>query len=220
MSGGAAGNIHRPEDRQNFTKLLGSCGPAGPAGPPGRKGLLPHHCRCGRQLVSGSDRGGEGGGHRGPHLPDGLRLPRPLGAVCGLQRAPVRPLRRISPGKDRCRRLFGGVSEKGRPAEKIVLGMPLYGYAYQGVSSKSNGLYSTYASVRSVSYRTLKRSYLSNAAYRQLRHGEAPGAVPLREPDFISYDDETSLAAKAVLPESWAWGGSGSGRSPRTTAER
>ena len=115
-----SGGKHPPAGGQTeFHKAPpGAAGPAGPAGPPGREGLLPHHCRRRRQLVSGSDRGGEGGGHRGPHLPDGLRLPRPLGAVCGLQRAPVRPLRRISPGKDRCRRLFGGVSEKGRPGGK------------------------------------------------------------------------------------------------------
>ena len=93
--------------------------------------------------------------------------------------------------------------------------MPLYGYAYQGVSSKSNGLYSTYTSVRSVSYRTLKRSYLSNAAYRQLRHGEAQVPYLYGERTFISYDDETSLAAKAGLARELGLGGSGSGRSPQ-----
>ena len=50
----------------------GAADPAGPPGPPGREGLFPHHRRRRRQLVSEPDRGREGGGHRGPHLPDGL----------------------------------------------------------------------------------------------------------------------------------------------------
>ena len=99
--------------------------------------------------------------------------------------------------------------KKGIPAEKIVLGMPLYGYAYQGVKAQNNGLYSTYTSAKSVSYKTLKKSYLDNTAYRQLRHEEAQVPWLYGNRTFVSYDDAASLTAKAQLARSLGLGGVG-----------
>ena len=99
--------------------------------------------------------------------------------------------------------------KKGIPAEKIVLGMPLYGYAYQGVKAQNNGLYSTYTSAKSVSYKMLKKSYLDNTDYRQFRHEEAQVPWLYGNRTFVSYDDAVSLAAKAQLARSLGLGGVG-----------
>ena len=99
--------------------------------------------------------------------------------------------------------------ERGVPAEKIVLGTPLYGYLYQGVSSRNNGLYSTYTSGKSISYQTLKKTYLASSAYRQFRHEEGQGPYLYGNGTFLSYDDAASIAAKASLARSLGLGGVG-----------
>ena len=87
--------------------------------------------------------------------------------------------------------------------------MPLYGYAYQGVKAQNNGLYSTYTSAKSVSYKMLKKSYLDNTDYRQFRHEEAQVPWLYGNRTFVSYDDAVSLAAKAQLARSLGLGGVG-----------
>ena len=210
VSGGAAGNIHRPEDRQNFTKLL--------------RELRARLDRQGRR--DGKDYSLTIAGAAGSWYLDQIEAAKVADIVDHIFlmgydfhgpweryadfNAPLYAPSGASPqGRTGVAASLEAYLKKGVPAEKIVLGMPLYGYAYQGVSSKSNGLYSTYTSVRSVSYRTLKRSYLSNAAYRQLRHGEAQVPYLYGERTFISYDDETSLAAKAGLARELGLGGIG-----------
>ena len=89
--------------------------------------------------------------------------------------------------------------EKGVPADKLVLGMPLYGYRYDGVSSNGNGLYSTFTTARSIPYDTLVTTYLSDPSYRQLRHGEAQVPYLSGKGSFLTYDDPQSIAAKAQL---------------------
>ena len=89
--------------------------------------------------------------------------------------------------------------EKGVPAEKLVLGMPLYGYRYDGVSGNGDGLYSTFTSARSIPYDTLAATYLSDPSYRQLRHNEAQVPYLYGKGSFLSYDDPQSIAEKAAL---------------------
>lgn len=89
--------------------------------------------------------------------------------------------------------------EKGVPADKLVLGMPLYSYRYDGVSGNQNGLYSTFTTARSIPYDTLVTTYLSDPAYRQLWHTEAKVPYLYGNGSFLSYDDPESIAEKAAL---------------------
>ncbi len=98
---------------------------------------------------------------------------------------------------------------RGVAAEKLVLGMPLYGYIYQGVSSAGSGLDSAFTSARSVTYDTLKDTYLNNGAYRQLRHDTAQVPWLYGQRSFLSYDDPASVAAKARLARAYGLGGIG-----------
>lgn len=89
--------------------------------------------------------------------------------------------------------------ESGVPADKLVLGMPLYGYRYDGVNGSQNGLYSTFTTARSIPYDTLVATYLSDPSYRQLRHSEARVPYLYGKGSFLSYDDPQSMAEKAAL---------------------
>lgn len=95
---------------------------------------------------------------------------------------------------------------QGVPAGKLVLGMPFYGYRYNGVSG--NGLYSPYSSAASISYDALHAGYLNNNAYTVVRH--ASGVPYLHGKGlFISYDDPTSIAAKVRFAKSKSLAGAG-----------
>ena len=98
---------------------------------------------------------------------------------------------------------------RGVPAEKLVLGMPLYGYIYQGVSSRNSGLYQSFESAKSVSWDKVKSEYLNRSAYRQLRHEEAEVPYLYGNRTFLSYDDPASIAAKAELARRRGLGGVG-----------
>ncbi len=210
VSGGEAGTIHRPADKQNFTLLL--------------QVLRERLDRQGRR--DGKDYSLTIAGAAGSWYLDQIEAVKVAGIVDhiflmgydlhGLWdryadfNAPLYAPSGSSPQSkssiDGCVRAY---LKKGIPAEKIVLGMPLYGYAYQGVKSQGNGLHSTYTSAKSVSYKTLKKSYLNDAAYRQYRHGEAQVPYLYGERTFVSYDDAVSLAAKARLAQSLGLGGIG-----------
>ena len=210
VSGGAAGTVHRPADKQNFTLLLREL----------RQQLDRQGRRDGKDY-SLTIAGAAGSWYlnqieavKAADLVDhiflmGYDLHGPWDAYADFNAPLYAPSGTSPQGRSSIADSVQAYLDKGVPAEKIVLGMPLYGYAYQGVSSRNNGLHSAYTSARSVSYRTLKKSYLSNAAYRQLRHEEAQVPYLSGSRTFVSYDDAVSLAAKASLARSLGLGGIG-----------
>ena len=210
VSGGAPGTIHRPADKQNFTKLLQEL-----------RTRLDRQGRRDGKDYSLTIAGAAGSWYlnqieavKVADLVDhiflmGYDLHGPWDTSADFNAPLYTPSGASPQGKSSIADSVQAYLDKGIPAEKLVLGMPLYGYAYQGVSSQNNGLYSTYTSAKSVSYRTLKKNYLSNDAYRRLRHGEAQVPYLYGSRTFISYDDAESLAAKAALARSRDLGGIG-----------
>ena len=129
VSGGVSGVIHRPQDKQNFTLLTeGYPAEAGPAGAEGRPGLPAYHCRRRRsgylnciepQAVA--------------QVVDHIFLMTydfygPWSSRSGFN-APL-----YAPSSAQSGSVDNAVTtwlSRGVAAEKLVLGMPLYGYIYQ-----------------------------------------------------------------------------------------
>ena len=210
VSGGAPGVVHRPQDRENFTLLLKAV----------RAALDAQGRRDGKAYVL-SIAGAADGGYLNHIEPRAVAevvdhiflmaydLHGPWDPYADFN-APLYP---VSGGPSRYRAsVDGGISAwlgRGVPAEKLVLGMPLYGYIYQGVPRGSSGLYSSFLSAGSVAWNTVKRDYLANSAYRRFRHEEAEVPWLYGGGVFLSYDDPVSIAAKAGLARQRGLGGVG-----------
>lgn len=210
VSGGAPGVIHRPRDKQNFTLLLREL----------RAALDRQGRREGKRYVL-TVAGAANGGYLNNIEPQAVAetvdhiflmaydLHGPWDAYADFNA----PLYAPSDGPPRYRAsVDDGVSAwlaQGVPAEKLVLGMPLYGYIYQGTASRNGGLYQSFESARSVSWDTVKSEYLNRSAYRQFRHEEAEVPYLYGNRFFLSYDDPDSIAAKAELARRRGLGGVG-----------
>lgn len=210
VSGGAPGTVHRPQDKENFTLLLREL----------RRALDQQGRRDGKRYVL-TIAGAVNGGYLSSIEPQAAAeivdhiflmaydLHGPWDASTGFNA----PLYTPSDGPLRSRAsVDGGISAwlgRGVPAEKLVLGMPLYGYIFQGVSSRGNGLYQSFDSAKSVSWDKVKEAYLNRSAYRQFRHEEAEAPYLYGNRAFLSYDDPDSIAAKAAMARRRGLGGVG-----------
>lgn len=94
----------------------------------------------------------------------------------------------------------------GVPPEKLVLGMPLYGYRYQLAPGES-GPDSRFTAARSASYDQIAAQDLPRLSRRFHPDAQAPYLVG--DGWFISYDDPSSIAAKAGFARDAGLGGIG-----------
>jgi chitinase len=105
--------------------------------------------------------------------------------------------------------LAGGV-----PGAKLVLGMPLYGYGWTGVTASNDGLLQR-ASAAATSawepgkfdYREIAAKYLPTMTRRWSDAAKSPWLYDPARSLMISYDDAQSLAAKTQLLRSKGLGG-------------
>ena len=207
VSGGTAGVIHRPQDKQNFTLLLKAI----------RQKLDQQERKNGRDYRL-TIAGAAGSGYLNCIEPQAVAqvvdhiflmtydFYGPWSSRSGFN-APL-----YAPSTAQSGSVDSAVAtwlSRGVAAEKLVLGMPLYGYIYQGVSSTNKGLNSSFTSARSVTYNALKETYLTDSGYRQLRHATAQVPYLYGRSSLISYDDPLSVAAKAELARDYNLGGIG-----------
>lgn len=95
----------------------------------------------------------------------------------------------------------------GFPADKMIMGIPFYGYMYKAVTNANNGLYQTYSGCSSISYVNIAGNYLNDPSY--VRHYQSESMVPwlFNGTNFITYEDEQSVTLKAGYIKSNGLGG-------------
>lgn len=195
VSGGREGTPHRDEDRENFTLLLQTAREEldRKGVEMGRRYLLSVAVSPGRELLNHV---------QSAAIADvvdylflmGYDLHGPWDSVAGFN-APLYP-----PGEDDPRHTDSvreGVEVwlgAGVPPDKLVLGMPLYGYRYQ-LSPGWSGPDSPFISGASVGYDQIAAQHLPD----HQRFFDSAAQVPylMGEGWFLSYDDPSSIAAKA-----------------------
>jgi chitinase len=84
----------------------------------------------------------------------------------------------------------------GFPAKKLVMGVPFYGYAYQGVTNANNGLWQRFTSGAAVSYDTIQSKYASNSSYKKFYDSAVMVPWLYNGSTFVSYEDASSIQKK------------------------
>ena len=97
----------------------------------------------------------------------------------------------------------------GVPANKIVLGIPFYGRMWTGVNAQNNGLYQKAKSVGTIiDYNIIADKYLDKGFVRFWdESAQAPYLWDRDSTRFISYEDTTSLSLKLHFIEEKGLGG-------------
>ena len=85
----------------------------------------------------------------------------------------------------------------GLPPNKLVVGVPFYGYKYDVLNDNNDGLYQKHGNGKALSYAAIEKDYLNNPEYTKNFHEECLVPWLSNSNTFISYDDARSIALKA-----------------------
>ncbi|MGG1675211.1 glycosyl hydrolase family 18 protein [Neobacillus sp. NRS-1170] len=208
VAGGEAGNIHRPEDKQNFTLLVKKI----------RETLDAQSAIDGKKYLLTI----AGGANKGYVANTELSLLQQYldyiqlmtydfhgswdtltGMNSPLYRDPESKFAEFSV-QDAVQTYINS----GVPATKLVMGIPFYGRVYNQVNNVNNGLYQSFSGGGSaLSYGQLEASYLNKNGF--IRYWESDSKVPwlFNGSQFISYDDPESIGYKTSFIKSMGLGG-------------
>jgi chitinase len=95
----------------------------------------------------------------------------------------------------------------GFPVDKLVMGVPFYGYKYTSVTNANNGLYQTFSGGSAVTYASIAANYLNAQGYTRYFHQQSMVPWLFNGSTFISYEDEQSMALKAQYVKNKGLGG-------------
>lgn len=181
VSGGAAGTGHRPADKKNFTLLL--------------RAVREELDRLGDGYVLTAT-GAAGAGFLEKIEPSAVAEITDHIFLMGYDfNGPWEKQTGFNAPLDGIRKSVQAYLQAGVPPEKLVLGMPLYGYRYEGVDSKNNG--SPFKAAASITYHSVVEKYLP--AFPVYRDQTAEVPYLYGNGMFLSYDDPQSIAAKAAF---------------------
>ena len=200
VAGGREGAIHHPADGENYLLLLRAVrkelDARGEAA--GRRYLLTAAVSPGEGFVSNvplKELAGQvdylffmGYDQNGPWDPlTGMNAPLSSKEGVGLKAAVERYL------------------AAGVPREKLVLGVPFYGYLYRLEGTGQPGM--PFSTAESVPYDTIAAQWLTQGTRRLDPEGQVPWLSG--EGWFLSYDDPSSIAAKGRYARELGLGGAG-----------
>lgn len=97
--------------------------------------------------------------------------------------------------------------KSGYPMDKLIMGIPFYGYQYSSVRNSNQGLYGTFSGAKPVNYNVIEKNYLNQKGY--IRHFHSQSKVPwlYNGSTFISYEDQESIGIKTGYIKSKGLGG-------------
>ncbi|MGJ7919016.1 glycosyl hydrolase family 18 protein [Neobacillus sp. LXY-4] len=209
VAGGKTGNITRPEDKQNFTLLLKKI----------RETLDAQTAKDAKQYFL-TIAGGAGKSYAAntelnllhPYL-DYVQLMTydmhgSWDSITGMNAPLFRDPQTAFFSEWTVQDAVQTYLSHGVPTNKLVMGMPFYGRAYNQVNSINNGLYQSFLGGGSaISYAELEANYINKNGY--IRYWEQDSKVPwlYNGSQFISYDDSESLGYKTTYIKSTGLGG-------------
>lgn len=206
VAGGKEGTPHRPEDGENYALLLQAVRESLDAQGErdGRRYLLSAAIPPGKDFLGNVRPAGLAGAV--DHLFFmGYDFHGPWDGVTGFN-APLEAPGAGTPQTDSVREGVENWLAAGVSPDKLVLGMPLYGYRYR-LGPGGAGPGSAFTAAESAGYDQIAAQYLP--AYRRYYHAAAQVPYLLGEGWFVSYDDPSSIAAKARFAREKGLGGIG-----------
>jgi chitinase len=95
----------------------------------------------------------------------------------------------------------------GYPMDKLVMGIPFYGYLFSSVADVNHGLYQTYSGANSISYAKIASSYLNQTGYIRYFHSQSMVPWLYNGSTFITYEDAQSIGYKTDYIKAKGLGG-------------
>lgn len=92
------------------------------------------------------------------------------------------------------------IMQAGASPDKMVLGLPLYGYLYENTDGY-NDYIDKKNKIKTITYHVIKSKYIDNASYKKSWDNKAgvPSLYDKKSRTFITYDDTQSLVEKTKL---------------------
>ena len=95
----------------------------------------------------------------------------------------------------------------GFPMNKLIMGIPFYGYQYSSVRNSNQGLYGTFSGAKPINYSVIEKNYLNQKGYIRYFHSQSKVPWLYDGSTFISYEDPESIGIKASYIKSKGLGG-------------